>query len=471
MVTLTLLRENIGRPWRLAPLLVQRIRSDSLLRNSVYMMSATVINSLFGYLFWIVAAHLYPTGDIGLAAALLSALTLTSALSIMGLGTSLIQALPGSAPGRAWSLALNTRVVCSLLTGLVAGVVLVGALPLISPHFSMVKDDPAYAVSLVLGVTIWSFTSVLDDVFIAERAAGKMLARDATFGLFKNVLLVAFTIPAPLKAVGILDSSVAASAASAVTGVMLVARLGRHYRPVLRGTIRQMPAAFSSSLGYHCISLGGVAPMYLLPLIITARLSAADTAYFYTTWMIGGIFFIISPAVATSLFAEGSHTAADLRLKVISSCSFITLLLVPAMLLLFFAGQYVIDVFGTNYASHSVALLTILIISAVPDAVTNVYVSVLRVKRKLKEAALLNIAMAMIALILAWLLLPSLGVVGAGWAWLGAQTIGAAVVGIQVIAARQWHTRLVQTKRSRAENEGGQSIEEDNLSTTPRMTS
>jgi O-antigen/teichoic acid export membrane protein len=69
-------------------------------------------------------------------------------------------------------------------------------------------------------------------------------------------------------------------------------------------------------------------------------------------------------------------------------------------------------------------LLSLLIISAIPDAITNIYVSVLRVRRKLYEAALLNTGMAATTLILAWILLPRLGIAGAGWAWLLAQCAG-----------------------------------------------
>src|ERR687883_48870 len=95
-------------PWPLALSLPGRLRRDSLLRNSVYIMATTVANSVLGCLYWIVAAHTYAVYDIGLAAALISTMTLASILSSQGMGWTLIQLLPSRPAGRAWSLTLNT---------------------------------------------------------------------------------------------------------------------------------------------------------------------------------------------------------------------------------------------------------------------------------------------------------------------------------------------------------------------------
>src|SRR5438477_3291068 len=92
-------------------------------------------------------------------------------------------------------------------------------------------------------------------------------------------------------------------------------------------------------------------------------------------------------------------------------------------------------VFGPSYVRHGLALLVILTISAVPDAITNVYVAVLRVQHHLRQAALLNIAMAALTLLLAWVLLPVLGIAAAGWAWLAAQSLGSVAVGIHLLLA------------------------------------
>jgi O-antigen/teichoic acid export membrane protein len=191
----------------------------------------------------------------------------------------------------------------------------------------------------------------------------------------------------------------------------------------------------SSFVGHHFISLGYTTPMYLLPVFVAARLSLTDTAYFYTTWMLGSFLFMVSPAVAASLFAEGSHAADSVLRKARASAVIIGMLLGPIMLVFFLGGHYIISLFGPGYALHGLLLLTILTVSAVPDAITNIYVSVLRVQKRLRWAALFNLGMGSLVLALAWILLPLLGIVGAGYAWLIAQVTGSLVVGAHGIWA------------------------------------
>ena len=83
-------------------------------------------------------------------------------------------------------------------------------------------------------------------------------------------------------------------------------------------------------------------------------------------------------------------------------------------------------------------LLDILVLAAVPDAITNVFTSVLRVRGQLRQAALLNLGMAATAVSLAWWLLPGMGVVGGGLAWMLAQAPAAGVVLWSLGARHAW---------------------------------
>jgi hypothetical protein len=62
------------------------------------------------------------------------------------------------------------------------------------------------------------------------------------------------------------------------------------------------------------------------------------------------------------------------------------------------------------------------------DAVTQVYVSVLRVRGRLVVAAALNLGMAVGTVALSWFLLPVLGINAVGWAFLAMQLGGCAFV-------------------------------------------
>lgn len=441
-------------PLLLARSLVHRIRNDSLLRNSIYIMATTVATSAIGYLYWIVATHIYSAPDVGLTSALSGFMALSSTLANMGIGATLIQTLPRRASGYAWSLTLNAGLATGTVTSLLAGIIAVVVLPLFSHQFAIVWHNAAYALIFIAGVPLFTIATLLDQAFVAERATSNLLGHSIAYALLRFPLMVLF---APLRVLGIFSSSILALVVTLIgTRLLLVPRLGRAYCFAVRGMMEQVRGMLSSLVGHHFINIGGLMPMYLLPVLVTVKLSATDNAYFYTTSMVGSIFFMISPAVATSLFAEGSHGADDVLRKVRNSALITGLLLGPAMLIMFLVGRYVLLLFGPRYAEHGQLLLMILVADAVPDAITNIYVSVLRVQGRLRTAAILNLSMAALTLVLAWILLPILGIVGAGWAYLIAQLTGSLIAGIDFLSRRWLRGRgngpIIQSDLARAEN-------------------
>src|SRR5436309_11033844 len=86
------------------------LRDVSLLRNSGYNMGTTIVSSLLGYLYWVLAARRYDAAEVGLAASLIAALTIASAASSIGLGATIVQSLPKRRAVDAWSATLNSSV-------------------------------------------------------------------------------------------------------------------------------------------------------------------------------------------------------------------------------------------------------------------------------------------------------------------------------------------------------------------------
>jgi O-antigen/teichoic acid export membrane protein len=103
----------------------------------------------------------------------------------------------------------------------------------------------------------------------------------------------------------------------------------------------------------------------------------------------------------------------------------IAIMLVPAMVVMIVGGRLILGLFGASYAAAGYGLLILLAISALPDAVSNVAVAVLRVTHRLGYSTALNLDILVVTLVGAWVLMPPLGIAGVGAAWLGAQTFGA----------------------------------------------
>jgi ADP-heptose:LPS heptosyltransferase/O-antigen/teichoic acid export membrane protein len=413
--------------------LVNRLRADSLMRNSFYIMTTTALQAATGYLFWIIAARMYPAADVGLASALVGVMMLAATLANLGIGPMLVQALPTRQKGDEWSLTLNaviaTGIVASLLTGTIAAAIL----PVLSPKLAVVGHQSGFMIALIVGVPLLTVATLFDAAFTAERAAGNMLTRTATFACMRIPLLIAPILLGFAGALAICSAWIIAAGCSVIAGMLLIPRLGRSYRLVTRGILRQLRSMLRAVAGHQLISLGALLPIYLLPVFVVARLSLAQNAYFYTTWQVGSLFFMVSPAVAVALLAEGSHAPSAIFQKARSSTFLIAALLLVPMLIAVVGGPLILAMFGEMYAKAGYPLLIILVASAIPDAITNVYVAALRVKRNLAAAAWLNLGMAAMTMALAWLLLPSLGIEGAGWAWLIAQSAGTVVVVIHLM--------------------------------------
>ncbi len=429
---------TIENTWAWARSLVHRVRKDSLLCNSIYIMSTGATTSLFGYLYWILAAHLYSTYDVGLGSALISVMSLGAIFANLGMGSTLVQVLPRREAGYAWSLTLNAGLATGILAGLFTGVIMVVALPHFSQQFAIVTNHVGYAFAFVVGVPIMTVSTLLDQTFIAERAANNMLIRNVAVAVLKIPLLVLpVMLITQVSVIGIFLSGVVSMAIVLVGGVLLLLpRLRRDYCLAVRGIMGQVHSMLASLTGHYFINLGGLSTQYLLPIVVSVRLSPIDNAYYYTTVRVSDFFLSVSAAVAISLFAEGSHRADELSHKVRSSARIIGILLVPTMLFCFLGGRYILSVFGSNYAQHGLLLLRIDIVSTVPDAITNVYISILRVQKRLRFAAVLNLSMAALTLALAWVLLPWLGIAGQGVAYLISTLVGCLAAGIDIIRIR-----------------------------------
>ena len=163
----------------------------------------------------------------------------------------------------------------------------------------------------------------------------------------------------------------------------------------------------------------------LLPVLVVARLGAGSNAYFYITWMIGSVFFMVSPSISQALFAESVRYDTGLRPTVVKAFRIASFLLIPAMVVMVAGGKLILAIFGQAYVSAGYGLLVLLAISAMPDAVSNVAVAICRATNRLGYSASINLGILAITVVSAWLLMPRFGLLGVGIGWLAAQVLSA----------------------------------------------
>lgn len=427
-------------------------RSDSLVRNSLCMMISTIVTAGLGYVFWIVTARSFTRAQVGTASAIISLCTTLALLTYLGAQALLIERLHIYERSRKWTAVLAQ--ICAITVAATTIVALV-VIPFLahSTNYGSFFTDPGTLAIAILGTAAWTLVNMLSAAFIAARRADGVLSLQGLVSLLKVMSVL------PLAALGLGTAGIVVSwvASAIVGGVMAAAwslprlKLGRRpdgltshratengrppddsrgcQRPGYRGTRRRSAVVRSSDvrnlLGQHFTSIGGALTPLVLPVLVSVRVGDVNNAYFYVTWMVGSAFFMVSPAISSALFAESVRARSGLRPVIIRAFRVTSMLLIPAIIIMIMIGKYILAIFGKSYVSAGYGLLVWLALSAVPDAVSNIAIAVLRVTGRLIYSAALNLSMMISALIGSWFLMPKFGIAAAGICWLAAQVLGA----------------------------------------------
>jgi O-antigen/teichoic acid export membrane protein len=408
---------------------LKAVARDSLARNSVLIMASTVGTAGLGYLYWLLAARELPQPAIGTATALISVATVVSMVSNLGIGHMFIQRLPGSDLA-GWSRIVSAGLLLGCSATALAAFLAVAVLPEVAGNFAFLHGSDA-AAALILTAVALTASTLLDYVFVAHRASHGMLARNLGVAGGKVVTLGVLTWAGVGGAAAVLLAwTLPSLAVTAYTIGVSLTRLRPGARLRGAGIGAEMAHVRGSLTGHHLINLAQAGPSALLPVLVTARLGAEANGHFYVAWMTASVLFMVSPAVASALYAERANASAATLPRAALVVSVV--IGVPA-LMLFTCGDLILGLFSAGYAAEGELLLRILVIAAIPDAVTNLAVAHWRSLGEYRRCLRLNLLMATTCLALTWFWLPGSGIEGAGLAWLVGQCAGAVAVGVLAV--------------------------------------
>lgn len=418
-----------ARPGAALLRLGRRARADSLTRNSAYLMAATAVTSLLGWVFWVAVARLYRPAAVGEAGAGVSAMAFASLLGAVGGSAAIIAELPRSRRPGQWSVTVTTALVFTAATSAAAALLTVAVLAHVGHDAFLYRQGP-WVAAFVAGVVATTASQLLENIWVAERQAGWFLAASTFFAAAK-LAVVAVPALAALGATGILSVWSAVLTVTVVGCLLLLRRLYR-YRPRISSFGRRLWAMRQTLAGNYLITVGDQAPTYLVPVLVALLVSPVAAGWFYAAYKVGGFYAVFASAVGSTTFAEGSHRPERAVPAAVSGMKLALPFAALAMAATIVAGHLVLLAFGAGYAAHAYALLVLLSVAALPDAVVNIYRAVLRVERRYRTASALAWGIAVSRVVLTGLGVARFGIVGAGWAWLVTQTAGAAWCGLDL---------------------------------------
>ena len=177
-------------------------------------------------------------------------------------------------------------------------------------------------------------------------------------------------------------------------------------------------------------------PALVFPILVINILGAETNAYFYIAWAVGTIISGIPTAMATSLFAEGSHDEQSLWLNVKRSLRAMALIMIPVVAIVILFADKILWLFGNAYPENATTLLRIVVLSSLPLSINIIYLFVKRVRKDTRIIVGLPAVIMILGLGLAYLLMKEMSIDGVGYAWLFSQTAVALAVIISWIIRR-----------------------------------
>jgi O-antigen/teichoic acid export membrane protein len=119
---------------------------------------------------------------------------------------------------------------------------------------------------------------------------------------------------------------------------------------------------FSFSSANYLAGFLHASPNTIIPLVITGILGAEFTAYYYVSWMIATILFIIPTSIGTSYLAEGSATPDKRDHDFKRALKFAYFSIIPLAIIIYLLADKILLLFGHAYSDNATTFLRHLIL-------------------------------------------------------------------------------------------------------------
>lgn len=405
--------------------LVTRFRSDSLFRNSLFLMLSTAVQAGFGFLFWMLCARLFTPAEIGLGSTLIAGLTLIAYVSLLGFNDSLIKYLPRAKNANAQ---INSGLLLTALAATAAGIVyLLFTIPT-SHEFAFFWEQSIFLIIFIILGVFSTANLLIYSVFIAYRQSQYNLI------IYTAQSIVKLSLPIFFVGWGAFGISTAVGLAAAISFLLSLyfAAKKLHFQLQIQLDREVLKKSWRFTGATYIANLFNILPPSLLPLIIIQRLGAESAGYFYIVFMIANLLYAIGYAICNSLFAEGVHGEIALRALVSQAARLWTFLALPIILILSLLGPFLLELFGKSYGAEGQISLVMLLLMAPLVYAYNITSSILRIQEYIPPLLVTNIVYAVTICALAWFFSEYWGLTGIVIAWGAGHLISALFSGWKI---------------------------------------
>ena len=405
-----------------------------VLDNALALLGTAAVTSVLGLVYWAVATQLFSREAVGYCSAAVSAMTLFGTIGMLGWGPMLIGELPRRTGSRGGLVVV--AVLASGVGSLILGVGFAVVAPFMTDRFVHLTGSLPSAALFSVGAALTGATLVFDQATVGVLRGGLQLWRNACFSVLKILaLFLAALVLHDRYGLGITASWVMGTALSLVPTVWLLRRSGT--RPWHRPDWSGLRGLGRTTVAHSWLNLAVQLPRLLVPVLVTALVSASANGAFYVVWMLVGVLYLVPTHLSTALFAATSGQPAAMARKLRLTLRLSAVVGLVGMAVFAFGAAEVLSVFGDGYATAATVPLQLLVLGYVPTIVKVHYIAVCRVGDHVTRAAAVLSASAALEIAGTVVGAQSSGLVGVCAALLACYVIEAVLTGLPVWRAAQ----------------------------------
>jgi O-antigen/teichoic acid export membrane protein len=319
-------------------------KSATLITNSGALAVGTIATAAFGFVYWWLAARLFPPEVIGRVSALLSVMGLVGVLGEAGLGTLLIGETVRHR-ARAPGLAAAAAAVGVLLAVVLALLFVVGEANLISGRGPI--DGWLEASVFVFGCGLTALSMVSDQALVGNLNSTGRLTQQLLFSVFKLMLIVVAVVAGWTSDEAILLTWVTGLLASWIVFDLLTG--GGARRLVDRPDFGLLHALRRKVFDHYTLDIALQAPSISMPYLVLVLLSPVINAAFALLWMMVSVAAVIPAVAATTLFPVVTANPTQSRHDILMSLSMSLLFSLICAVLILVYSQEILALFNPAY--------------------------------------------------------------------------------------------------------------------------
>jgi O-antigen/teichoic acid export membrane protein len=380
------------------------------------MATGTVAASVFGFVYWWIAARNFEPSAVGMAAAAISTMTLIGMVGELGLGTLLMgESLLNrrDAPGLT-----AASLMTALLLSLVLGTAFVLIAPIVVPDFRLEFSTFDASMLFIVGCAIMSFAMVLDQALIGWLRATQQMARNMLFSALKLAMLasIAFLglVSTANEEIAILATWVFGQLTATLLFALWLLRRGQSvwHKP----EFNQLQGRVGRVLAHHLLNTMTQGPGLILPALVVIVLSPQTNAAFYAAFTLINLACYIPAALATVLFTVGSTDPTSFSERLRFSMLLSLIIGVGAAVGFWLFSDFVLNLFNPVFPKIAGSSLQLMGAVVLPIAVKYHFITIHRLTHRVARGAVLLGIAAIFEIGMAY--------VGATWHGLWGFTVG-----------------------------------------------